>query len=218
MRTLAVLWHSTVGKKVVMATSGGLLWAWLCAHLAGNLLIFSGQPAIDGYSALLHSRPGLLWAMRGGLLFLAALHGVAAVQLVRRAQRANVARAVPRRLQVATLSTRTMRWSGALLAGFIVFHLLHLTLGTVHSTFQAGAVYHNLTTGLRSPVVALIYLFAVSLLALHLRHGLSAARRSLGGMASDQRPQPGWIAALVAVGIWLGFAVVPLAVLAGVLR
>ena len=116
-----------------------------------NLLIFSGPRAIDGYSALLHSRPGLLWAMQGGLLFLAALHGVAALQLARRAQRANVARAIPRRLQVATLATRTMRWSGALLAGFIVFHPLHLTLGTVHSTFQAGAVYHNLTTGLRSP-------------------------------------------------------------------
>lgn len=218
MNTLGMLWHSTVGKKAVMAITGGLLFVWLSLHIAGNLLVFSGPVAIDGYSAMLHSRPALLWLMRAGLLLALALHGVAAVQLTRRAAAARPVGYHQQRLPVSTLAARTMRWSGGLLLGFIVFHLLHLTVGAIHATFRAGAVYHNLITGLAQPAIAITYISGVSLVALHLWHGLGSARRSLGWVTVPTTSLGSRLATAVALLVWLGFVVVPLAVLAGGLR
>ena len=35
-----------------------------------------------------------------------------------------------------------------MILAFLIYHILHLTTGTVHSSFEEGKVYHNLTTGL----------------------------------------------------------------------
>lgn len=215
MHTLRVIFRSTVGKKAVMALTGVVLFGWLGLHLLGNLLVFSGAHAIDGYSAMLHRRPGLLWLMRGGLLLALTLHVLMAAQLTARARAARPARYRVQRLQVATFSARTMRWSGVLLVALIGFHLLHLTLGAIHPTFQAGAVYHNLLTGLRGPGTALLYIAFVSLVALHLRHGLESARRSLGVGRDAASPPHTRLAAGLALALWLGFVAVPLAVLLG---
>jgi succinate dehydrogenase / fumarate reductase cytochrome b subunit len=79
-------------------------------------------------------------------------------------------------------------------------------------------VYNNVVRGLRPTWVASIYVAAAVLLGLHLFHGLWAAARSLGvwpeGAARRRRPA----VALVSVAVGLGFASVPLAVLAGWLR
>ena len=111
-----------------------------------------------------------------------------------------------------------MRVGGALLLAFVVFHLLHLTFGRFHPGFVAGQVYDNVVRGLRVPWVAGVYVAAAALLGLHLYHGLWAAARSLGvwpdGGANRRRPA----VALVSAAVALGFAAVPLAVLAGWLR
>src|SRR5258706_8369742 len=57
-RTLAnhrvvAFWHTMVGKKVVMAVTGGLLILFLIAHKFGNLKIFSGPDEIKAYSRFL---------------------------------------------------------------------------------------------------------------------------------------------------------------------
>ena len=134
----------------------------------------------DGYGAALHARPWLLWPMRIGLLLAAGLHIAAAVPLARRARQARGPREVRPGLEAATLAAHSMRIGGVLLAGFIVFHVLHLTAGILHPAFIAGGVHHNVVAGLRVPAVAAIYLGAVTVLALHAAHGLFSARRSLG--------------------------------------
>ena len=47
----------------------------------------------------------------------------------------------------STYASRTMVWSGPILALFIVYHLAHLTLGAVTPGFVEGDVYHNLIAG-----------------------------------------------------------------------
>ena len=51
MDTLLGLWRSTVGRKALVAASGLLLWLWVVLHVAGNLTVFSGPEAADGYAA-----------------------------------------------------------------------------------------------------------------------------------------------------------------------
>jgi succinate dehydrogenase / fumarate reductase, cytochrome b subunit len=217
MNTLRVLWRSTVGKKAVMALTGVVLFVWLLLHISGNLLVFLGPSVIDGYAAALHARPWLLWPMRIGLLAAVGLHVTAAVQLARRARKARGQRR-RMRLEVATLGARTMRWGGALLAAFIVFHLLHLTTGTLHPQFVAGGPHHNMVSGLRVPAVAALYLLAVTAVALHVSHGLWSARRSLGWKSPAHAPPRRLFSISLAIVLGVGFAVIPLAVLSGLLR
>ena len=74
---LALLWASTVGKKALMALSGLVLFAYVVAHLLGNLRLYGGREAIDAYARFLHESPGLLWTARAILLAAVLVHAVA---------------------------------------------------------------------------------------------------------------------------------------------
>ena len=218
MRVLVELWRSTVGRKAVVALSGLLLGMWVVLHLLGNLTVFSGAATADGYAAALQQIPAWLWIARAGLAVAAVVH-VAGVVLLTRANRAARPRHdVPARRRASTLAARSMRVGGALLLAFVVYHLLHLTFGALHPGFVPGRVYDNVVRGLRPPWVAGVYVAAAALLGLHLFHGLWAAARSLGARpdaaAARRRPAVAALSAAVA----LGFAAVPIAVLAGWLR
>ena len=217
MDALARLWRSTVGRKALVAASGLLLWVWVVLHVAGNLTLFSGPVAADGYAAALRATPAALWAVRAGLAAAAIVHVAGVVSLARVRRAARPRHQAPAR-RASTMAARTMRVGGALLLAFVVYHLLHLTVGLFHPGFLPGHVYDNVVRGLRPTWVASIYMAAAALLGLHLFHGLWAAVRSLGvwpeGAARRRRPA----VALVSVAVALGFASVPLAVLAGWLR
>ena len=44
-------WHSSVGKKAVMAVTGLVMIGFLIVHALGNLQVFSGPLKINEYSA-----------------------------------------------------------------------------------------------------------------------------------------------------------------------
>ena len=211
-----MLWRSTVGRKALVAVSGLALAGWVALHLAGNLTVFSGPETADGYAAALRRAPAALWAVRLGLVVAALVH-VAGVVSLTRADRA----ARPRyqgRPRARNLTARGMRIGGALLLAFVVFHVLHLTFGYFHRSFQSGEVYANVVQGLQVPWVAAVYLGGAALLGLHLFHGLWAAARTLGVWpnAAARRHRP--VIALISAAMALGFASIPLAVLGGGLR
>ena len=74
-------WASTVGKKIVMAVTGILLFAFVIGHLLGNLQVFEGPAKLNAYGAFLHSIGEFLWPVRIVLLIAVTLHIVATVQL-----------------------------------------------------------------------------------------------------------------------------------------
>jgi succinate dehydrogenase / fumarate reductase cytochrome b subunit len=109
-----------------------------------------------------------------------------------------------------------MMMSGPLVAVYIAYHLLHLTLGTVHPSFEEGDVYGNLVSGLANPVVAAAYIVAMVMLGLHLRHGMWSMFQSIGISHPVHTPRLKALAALVAAAIVAGYISIPLAILAGV--
>jgi succinate dehydrogenase / fumarate reductase cytochrome b subunit len=212
MSRLPALWDSSVGKKAVMAVTGLVLVAYLITHVLANLLVFTGPDRINRYAAILHSTGGALWAARLVLLVAAVLHIVAATQLALRRRAARpVGYAAGREPQVSTWAARTIRWGGALLLLFIVFHILHFTVGTVHPDFIELNPYHNVTTGFRNPLVALFYLAAMAALGLHLYHGVWSSGRSLGMSPPSPAPLRRRLALVLGGFIWLGFTVIVLA-------
>jgi succinate dehydrogenase cytochrome b subunit len=219
MSRARLLWDSSVGKKVIMAVTG-LIWvAYLITHMLANLLVFQGPNTINAYSAFLHGTGGALWAARLVLIAALVFHVVAAMQLAERQHEARPVNYVAgREPQVSTFAARTIRWGGALILVFLVYHILHFTVGTAHPAFVEGNPYHNVTTGFRNPIVVVLYLVAMAAVGLHLYHGLWSSGRSLGLSPPSPRPLRHALALVLSVLIWLGFSMIPIAVYAGVVR
>ena len=219
MSRLRLLWDSSVGKKTVMAVTG-LIWvAYLITHMLANLLVFQGPGKINAYSAFLHGTGGALWAARLVLIVTLVLHVAAAIQLAARQQDARpVGYASGRKPQVSTLASRTMRWGGALILLFLVFHILHFTVGTAHPGFVEGDPYHNVATGFHDLTLVVFYLIAMGFVGLHFYHGIWSSGRSLGVAPPSPRPLRRSLALALGLLIWLGFSVIPIAVYAGVVR
>ncbi len=208
-----------MGKKVIMAVTG-LIWvAYLITHMLANLLVFQGPGKINAYSAFLHGTGGALWTARLVLIAALVLHVIAAVQLAARSKEARpVGYVAGREPQVSTLASRTIRWGGALILLFLVYHILHFTVGTAHPSFAEGDPYSNVASGFRNPIVVVLYLIAMAAVGLHLYHGLWSSGRSLGMSPPSARPLRRMLAMVLALLIWLGFSVIPIAVYAGVVR
>jgi succinate dehydrogenase / fumarate reductase cytochrome b subunit len=219
MSRLRLLWDSSVGKKSIMAVTG-LIWvAYLVTHVLANLLVFQGPVKINAYSAFLHGTGGALWAARLVLIAALVLHVVAAVQLAGRRQDARQAGyAAGREPQVSTWAARSIRWGGALILVFLVYHLLHFTVGTAHPDFIEGDPYHNVAAGFRTLPVVAIYVIAMVAVGLHLYHGVWSSGRSLGMSPPSPRPLRRTVALVLALLVWLGFTVIPIAVYAGMVR
>jgi succinate dehydrogenase / fumarate reductase, cytochrome b subunit len=219
MNRLWALWDSSVGKKAVMAGTGLVMLAYLITHVLANLLVFQGPAKINAYSKFLHDTGGALWAARAVLFAALVLHIVAALQLTRRRQAARpVGYAGGRTPQVSTLASRTIRWGGVLILGFLVYHILHFTLGTVHPAFIEGDPYHNVAAGFSSLAVVAVYEIALVAVGLHLYHGIWSSGRSLGMSPPSPHPLRRQLALALSVLVWLGFAVIPIAVYGGVVR
>lgn len=218
MNRLQAFWSSSTGKKAVMAVTGIILVAYVLAHVLANLLVFQGPERINRYAALLHGTGGALWAARLVLLVATVLHVVAAVQLARRRQAARpVGYAAGREPQVSTLASRTIRWGGALILIFLVYHILHFTTGSAHPEFIELNPYHNVSTGFANPLVALFYIVAMAAVGLHLYHGVWSSARSLGVSPPSPRPLQRRLALVLAVFVWLGFTAIVVAVVLGVI-
>ncbi|MFB6872930.1 succinate dehydrogenase [Streptomyces sp. NPDC056323] len=217
------LWDSSLGKKTVMAVSGLIMLLYLVVHMIGNLKIFFGSGEFNHYAHWLRTmgEPFLhyewaLWIVRVVLVAAVVLHAVSAYQLSRRDIRARPAKYVHRKPR-ASYATRTMRWGGIILALFIVWHILDLTTGTVHSGgFQSGHPYQNVIDTFSTWYGNTIYIVAMLALGLHVQHGFWSAAQTLGaGNATRDRVLKTIANALAAV-LTLGFISVPVAVMTGV--
>ncbi|HJY08423.1 MAG TPA: succinate dehydrogenase cytochrome b subunit [Bryobacteraceae bacterium] len=212
------LWDSTNGKKAVMAVSGCVLFLFVLGHMLGNLQVFEGPEQFNKYAALLRTLPEGLWAVRIILLIMVVLHIVAAVQLALRKRAARPIGYAKRKPIGSTYSSRTMYWSGPIILAFIIYHLLDLTAGNLNPNFIEGDVYHNVIASFSNPLVSAWYIFAMVLLALHLRHGVWSMFQSVGLSHPRYTPTLRRAATAFAVVIFLGFISVPIGVLTGLVK
>ncbi len=206
-----------------MAVTGLILFAYVLGHMLGNLQIFlPDRDQINHYAAFLHSTVNLapLWIIRAVLLAAVVLHIVAAVQLTKLKSDARPVGYAKKRDVPTSYAARTMMWSGPIIAAFIIFHVLHLTVGAVMPLREVGLsqpdVRYNIVSGFQNPLVAGFYILAMGLLCMHLYHGLWSLWQSLGWMSARHNEKVRKAAAVTAILICAGFVSVPLAVLAGV--
>jgi len=224
-RSVESLWSSTIGKKAVMAVTGLVMVLFLLAHMLGNLKIFFGPNEFNGYALWLRTigEPVLhnswyLWIQGFVLVVAVVLHVTAAAQLSRRDRAARPTRYEHNLRWQAGFATSTMRWGGIIIALFVVWHILDLTVGVVNPHFLNGQPYQNVVADFQVWWINVIYIVALVALGFHINHGFRSAARTLGIERPNRTRAVRFLGTALALGISLGFIAVPVGVMTGLVH
>ncbi len=218
--------RSTIALKLLMAVSGFIFIGFVLLHMYGNLKAFGGHDAFNEYAHHLREigepmlpHEGLLWILRAVLVLSLVVHVYAAATLWRRAQRARTVKYVVKKHTGATFASRLMRWGGVTILLFIVWHLLNFTVGKVN--VQGGPTddpYNLMVDSFDTWWLTVIYLVAMAMLGAHLHHGTWSAAQTLGLTNNIRsRTLAKQFAFTLALIITVGFSIVPIFILAGVI-
>ncbi|MEM9191126.1 MAG: succinate dehydrogenase cytochrome b subunit [Myxococcota bacterium] len=223
MSKVVSLPQTTVGKKVILAVSGAVLFGFLIGHLLGNLQvypIFGGAQALNEYAASLRNIPGGLWPPRLVLLGAIIAHIWAAVALAWRNSDARPERyQYKRKDQVTNYAARTMMFSGPIVGLYIVYHLLHLTIGMgVVGGYDHQNVYNNVVYSFADWQISLVYIVANLMLGTHLFHGAWSWFQSLGLNHPRYNAYRKGFAIGLAAFLTIGNVSIPIAVLTGIVE
>jgi succinate dehydrogenase / fumarate reductase cytochrome b subunit len=217
------LWSSSVGKKIVMAVSGLVLYGFVVVHMLGNLKVYQGREAFNHYAEGLRTvgapffgHGQLLWVARIVLLVALFVHLVAVFKLTRQSKAARKHAYKKFDGLEYSYASRTMLWGGLLLLAYVVYHLLHLTFGSVHPNFVPGDAYNNFVVGFQQVPASIAYIVAMIPLALHMYHGFWSMLQTLGANNPKYNKMRRPIALTLALLVALLNISFPVAVLLGI--
>lgn len=223
MFRLIHLLRTSIGSKLGMAASGLVLLAFLAGHMVGNMKLFQGQAALNDYAVWLQGHP-MLWVFRVTMLLFFLFHAYTGVRLAWENRRARPQAYVRKTYLQTGIAARFMLLSGTLVLGFLVYHLLHLTLGVVGPQPQpaldaAGRpdVYARVVAGFRNPWFSVGYLLALGLLGFHLHHAIASLFQTLGLHHDTYQGLLRILSPALTLTIVAGFASVPVSVLTGLI-
>ena len=231
MNPLLRFCSSSIGRKWIVALTGLVLFGFVIGHLLGNLQVFLGSSEpINRYGAFLQGLGELLWAVRGFLLAMLVLHIVFTIKLRAENRAARAVNYAVTERRATSPSARWMLLSGLMVLCFIIYHLLHFTVqvpavnmvdkdfAKLTDTMGRHDVYRMMILGFSNPVASVFYIIGVALLALHLNHGIMSMGQTLGLNTGKVRslwekggPALAWL-------IFLGYASIPVAVYAGLVK
>ncbi|HPZ49414.1 MAG TPA: succinate dehydrogenase cytochrome b subunit [Propionibacteriaceae bacterium] len=223
--------RSTVTKKITMAITGLILVGFLLVHMFGNLKMFVGEADFNHYAEWLKQdllypfmpKGWFIWIFRALLLVAIGLHIWAAASLTVKDRQANGRqRGAGKPVRKAqTYAARTMRWGGVILAGFLVFHILQFTARLVTTGFSATepSAYKMVVASFSLWPVTLAYAIWMVTVCMHIRHGFWSAFTTLGAnVSAKSRRLLNALAIVLAVLLYVGFMIMPIAVLAGMVK
>lgn len=215
MSRVGAFWRSLVGKKIVMAVTGVILFLFVVGHLLGNLQIFDGPERLNAYSAFLKKLGEILWAIRAILLISLILHVIASIQVSVASLKARPVGYEDKKRIETSFAARTMIWSGPLIFFYVVYHLMMFTFLTTGPGYSETDVYRNEVLAFQVPAITAVYILAMLFLGLHLYHGAWSMLHTLGASSPRYRVLRRTVAPIVAILITAGYITIPVAVLAG---
>jgi succinate dehydrogenase / fumarate reductase cytochrome b subunit len=212
---------TTVGKKILMALTGLALVGFVCVHLAGNLLLYIGPEAFNLYAHKLMSMGALIYLAEAILASFFLVHMVSAVSVTLSNWKAR-----PDKYSKSTgqghssrmnVSSKTMIWTGIILAIFTVIHLINFKFGPgIEQGYtydldgeQVRDLYRLVAESFTRETYVIPYVLCMLLLFSHLRHGFWSAFQSLGANHPRYMPVISAIGILIAIVVGIGFLVIP---------
>lgn len=215
---------SSVGRKVLMGSTGLIMVLFVIVHLLGNTSIFAGPDGINAYAEKLHGLGPFVWAFRLFMLVMLGIHVLFGILVTLDNWNANPEKYKVKKMLKATFAGETMIWTGALLLAFIVYHLLQFTVritpDVVLGVDAKGRfdVYSMVTGSFRHAPIAAIYVAAMVTLFLHLSHGIQSIFQTIGWNNEKTLPTYTLIGTVLAVVFLLGYSAIPVLILSGILN
>jgi succinate dehydrogenase / fumarate reductase cytochrome b subunit len=168
---------SSVGRKLLMALTGFSFCLFLMMHLFGNLMLYGGRDAFNGYAAKLHQLGVLVTVFELGLLFFGMIHVLTGSILFYQNLRARPIRyAVKASGGGQTLGSATMPYTGILLLLFVIYHLIDFHFADRSDT----TIYDIVSIAFKDPVHMGVYVFAMIVVGVHVSHGFWSAFQTFG--------------------------------------
>jgi succinate dehydrogenase / fumarate reductase cytochrome b subunit len=183
----------------------------LVLHLAGNLLLYSGEDgrAFDEYANQIAGNP-LLPVAEVALLLVFVVHIALAMRVSIENREARRERyAIRGTLGRRTLASSSMLLTGVLVLIFLVVHLYDFRWVKLISDDPDLSLWKLTKERLSQPIAAFIYLVGVGALGVHLRHAFRSAFQTLGVHHPRWNPAIVFLGWALAIVLALGFASFP---------
>ena len=211
--------NSSIGKKLMMAVTGSFLLIFLVIHLIGNITLFFGAEAFNGYVSALDVVKPLIRVVEVVLLTAFVLHIYSGLRLWFENKKKQGGKFIGKYVINASNENSSFSSRTTFITGSIVFIFLVLHLGTFFWRFNvhdpAGLANDHLYFDI---VVAFfkiwwyvaLYVIAVLLLGFHLNHGFQSAFQTFGWNNNNYFPTVKIIGTIYAVIMAVGFASMPI--------
>lgn len=219
-----------------MAVTGLIMIGFLLMHMYGNLKMFYQADnfyAFDHYADWLKGKTddgGILypimpagtfiWVFRSVLLASVVLHIWSAASLSAKTLAQRGDKYANQKKKVQTYSSRTMRWGGVIIAAFLIFHLIQFTIvpGSLGAGGSGEHPHQMVLASFSLWWMVVLYAICMILIIMHIRHGFWSAFATLGGnLSAKSQRLLNVLAIIVAAVLFIGFMIMPLAVLIGVI-
>ncbi len=198
---------SSIGKKMMMAITGISFCGFLTAHLAGNLTIYGGKDAFNGYAHHLHSLGPLVTLAEIGLLTFALVHVITGILLFLQNRKARPVRyKVNKSAGGRTIGSTTMPYTGIALLAFIVLHLINFHFVDKTDT----TIFTIVSNAFANPAYVAIYIAAMVIAAIHVSHGFWSAFQTIGINHPKYMPLIKTLSIVFAVVVGVGFGFLPI--------
>lgn len=207
--------NSSIGKKIMMAVTGSFLLIFLIIHLVGNVTLFFGPNAFNGYVKTLEVVKPLIRVIELVLLAAFLIHIINGVRLwIENKKAKGVQYKVNGSSENSTVFSRTMFLTGSVVFIFLVIHLgtffwrfnVHDPTGLAnsHEYFQIIVNFFSYWW------YSLLYVIAMLLLGFHLNHGFQSAFQTFGWNHSKYTPLIKKLGTIYAIVMTVGFASMPI--------
>lgn len=176
---------SSIGRKVVMATTGLFLISFLIVHCGVNALIFfnDGGETFNIGAHFMGTNP-VIRTIEIFLIIGFLIHIIQGLMIWWQNKKARpVGYAISKSSQNSTWYSRSMALLGTFLLLFLIIHTSNFWIPNRTNQFVHGEelpLYEMMLEKFQNPIQVLLYVFGCFLLFWHLLHGFKSAFQSLG--------------------------------------
>jgi len=211
--------NSSIGKKFMMALTGSFLLIFLIVHLIGNITLFFGPSAFNGYVKTLDVIKPVIRVIEVVLLTAFILHIYNGIILWIENKQSQGGKFIGKYRINASKQNSSFSSRTSFVTGSIVFIFLVLHLGTFFWRFNVYDPeslanthrYFDIVTGFFAIWwYVILYVIAVLLLGFHLNHGFQSAFQTFGWNHKKYFPIVERIGTIYATIMALGFASMPI--------
>ncbi|MDZ7830486.1 MAG: succinate dehydrogenase cytochrome b subunit [Desulfobacterales bacterium] len=206
MNTLSNAFTTSIGKKLLMAVTGLGFCIFLLTHLLGNLTLYVGRETFESYVEHLHALDPLIRVAEIGLLAFLLVHVITGTLLFIQNRKARPERyAVNKSGGGRTIGSATAPYTGFLILLFIIFHLLNFHF----VEHPEGSVFNTVSNTFSNAYYTGIYIVAMIVVAVHVRHGFWSLFQTLGANHPKYMPVIQGAGIVFALLLGAGFGLIP---------